>query len=162
MCPLLGLWWWNWRTMTVATTDIPTITMVLAKYWPETDRRQAHFTHKGPDHLVTMDNNSFPPKPPKHTNRYTSAWSERNGPIRGTESEVAGIISATISMKTVRESRTVMPGGRHKTPGSSGLQRKRREKTKVHEYTQWNSICGMLHLTSRYVFLTLLGKLIQF
>lgn len=41
----------------------------------------------------------------------------KNQPIRGTESEVAGIISATISMKTVRESRTVMPGGRRRAPG---------------------------------------------
>lgn len=31
-------------------------------------------------------------------------------PITGTESDVAGIISATSSIKTVRESRTVMPG----------------------------------------------------
>lgn len=31
--------------------------------------------------------------------------------MRGTESEVAGMISATSSMKTVRESRTVMPSG---------------------------------------------------
>lgn len=31
-------------------------------------------------------------------------------PIKGTESDVAGIISATSSIKTVRESRTVMPG----------------------------------------------------
>lgn len=31
-------------------------------------------------------------------------------PIRGTESEVAGMISATNSMKTVRDSNTVMPG----------------------------------------------------
>lgn len=31
-------------------------------------------------------------------------------PIRGTESEVAGMISATSNMKTVRDSSTVMPG----------------------------------------------------
>lgn len=31
--------------------------------------------------------------------------------MRGTESEVAGMISATSSMKTVKESRTVMPSG---------------------------------------------------
>lgn len=30
-------------------------------------------------------------------------------PIKGTESDVAGIISATSSIKTVRERRTVMP-----------------------------------------------------
>ena len=30
-------------------------------------------------------------------------------PIKGTESEVAGMISATSSMKTVRESKTVIP-----------------------------------------------------
>lgn len=30
--------------------------------------------------------------------------------MRGTESDVAGMISATSSMKTVSESRTVMPG----------------------------------------------------
>lgn len=44
MCPLLGLWWWNWSTITVATTDIATITMVLAKYWPENDRRERLLT----------------------------------------------------------------------------------------------------------------------
>ena len=32
-----------------------------------------------------------------------------NLPIRGTESEVAGMISATSSMKTVSDSRTVIP-----------------------------------------------------
>lgn len=32
-------------------------------------------------------------------------------PIRGTESDVAGMISATSSMKTVSDSSTVMPGG---------------------------------------------------
>lgn len=31
-------------------------------------------------------------------------------PIRGTESEVAGMISATSNMNTVRDSSTVMPG----------------------------------------------------
>lgn len=31
-------------------------------------------------------------------------------PIKGTESDVAGMISATRSMKTVSESKTVMPG----------------------------------------------------
>lgn len=30
-------------------------------------------------------------------------------PIKGTESEVAGIISATRSMKTVRDNKTVIP-----------------------------------------------------
>lgn len=45
-------------------------------------------------------------------------------PISGTESEVAGMISATISMKTVRESRTVMPEGRHKKSVRWGLQEK--------------------------------------
>jgi len=34
-----------------------------------------------------------------------------NLPISGTESEVAGMISATSSMNTVRESRTVIPAG---------------------------------------------------
>lgn len=33
-------------------------------------------------------------------------------PIKGTESDVAGIISATRSIKTVSESRTVMPEGK--------------------------------------------------
>lgn len=33
--------------------------------------------------------------------------------MSGTESEVAGIISATINMKTVRERRTVIPKGRN-------------------------------------------------
>lgn len=51
----------------------------------------------------------------------------KNPPIRGTESEVAGIISATISMKTVRESRTVMPRGRRRAPG-----RRRDGKTRAH------------------------------
>lgn len=36
-------------------------------------------------------------------------------PIKGTESEVAGIISATSSIKTVRESRTVMPAKESKS-----------------------------------------------
>lgn len=65
--------------------------------------------------------------------------SEKNPwPISGTESEVAGIISATISMKTVRESRTVMPGGQHKTPGSRGLQKKKRKKKKpLREENTW-------------------------
>lgn len=31
--PPWGSWWWNCSTMTVTTTDIPTIIMVLAKYW---------------------------------------------------------------------------------------------------------------------------------
>lgn len=38
----------------------------------------------------------------------------KHPPIRGTESEVAGMISATSSMKTVSESSTVMPWGRDK------------------------------------------------
>lgn len=44
-------------------------------------------------------------------------------PMRGTESEVAGIISATSSMKTVRDSSTVIPAGRHteKQMGSEAL-----------------------------------------
>lgn len=37
---------------------------------------------------------------------------EYNLPMRGTESDVAGMISATRSMKTVSESSTVMPGVR--------------------------------------------------
>lgn len=37
---------------------------------------------------------------------------EYNLPMRGTESDVAGMISATRSMKTVSESSTVMPGDR--------------------------------------------------
>lgn len=41
---------------------------------------------------------------------------------------MAGIISATISMKTVSESRTVMPGSRHKTPGEKRLLNKRRKE----------------------------------
>lgn len=135
--------------------------------WQSTDLRQTGGEHISLIRVLTvwlLWTMSVPPsKPPKPTNRYTHVHRQNeNGPIRGTESEVAGIISATISMKTVRESRTVMPGGRHKTPGSSGLQRKRREKKKVHEYTQCYSIFGMLHLTSRYVFLTLLRKFIRF
>lgn len=38
----------------------------------------------------------------------TKLW-RRHLPMRGTESDVAGMISATSSMKTVSESRTVMP-----------------------------------------------------
>lgn len=34
-------------------------------------------------------------------------------PIRGTESDVAGMISATSNMKTVRDSRTVIPAETH-------------------------------------------------
>ena len=40
-----------------------------------------------------------------HTRKY-------NPPMRGTESDVAGMISATRSMKTVSESSTVMPADR--------------------------------------------------
>lgn len=36
-------------------------------------------------------------------------------PSKGTHSDVAGIISATSSKKTVRESRTVMPGEENKS-----------------------------------------------
>lgn len=44
---------------------------------------------------------------------YTLRVRRRRGflPMRGTESEVAGMISATSSMKTVRDSRTVIPAG---------------------------------------------------
>lgn len=38
-------------------------------------------------------------------------------PMRGTESDVAGIISATSSIKTVRDSRTVIPAGKHRDTG---------------------------------------------
>ena len=31
--PPSGSWWWYCSTMTVTTTDRPTMTMVLAKYW---------------------------------------------------------------------------------------------------------------------------------
>lgn len=34
-------------------------------------------------------------------------------PIKGTESDVAGMISATKSINTVRESRTVIPATKH-------------------------------------------------
>lgn len=34
--------------------------------------------------------------------------------MRGTESDVAGMISATSSMKTVSDSSTVMPGDAHR------------------------------------------------
>lgn len=59
----------------------------------------------------------------KKEHQYTMHAKE-NWPIRGTESEVAGIISATISMKTVRDSRTVMPEGSRMTAGSRGLPKK--------------------------------------
>lgn len=36
-----------------------------------------------------------------------------NLPIKGTESDVAGMISATSSMKTVSESKTVIPGNKN-------------------------------------------------
>ena len=39
-------------------------------------------------------------------------------PMRGTESEVAGMISATSNMKTVSESSTVMPRGRQEENGN--------------------------------------------
>lgn len=39
--------------------------------------------------------------------------SEEISPMSGTESDVAGMISATSSMKTVRESSTVMPAQRN-------------------------------------------------
>lgn len=42
----------------------------------------------------------------------TTQIKKKNGshiPIRGTESDVAGMISATSSMKTVRDSKTVIP-----------------------------------------------------
>ncbi len=38
MCPPSGSWWWYCRTRTVAMTDRPTITMVVAKYWAETHK----------------------------------------------------------------------------------------------------------------------------
>lgn len=38
----------------------------------------------------------------------------RGSPIRGTESDVAGMISATSSMKTVRDSSTVIPADRER------------------------------------------------
>lgn len=41
---------------------------------------------------------------------------------------MAGIISATISMKTVSESRTVMPGSRYKKPGEKSLLKDSRRK----------------------------------
>lgn len=41
--PPCGSWWWNCRTMTVTTTDIPTIIMVLAKYWAvEKHKKKQH------------------------------------------------------------------------------------------------------------------------
>lgn len=40
---------------------------------------------------------------------FTHKHIKLNPPMRGTESDVAGIISATRSMKTVSESNTVMP-----------------------------------------------------
>lgn len=49
-----------------------------------------------------------PPLSPSHTN----AYKHTNIPIRGMESDVAGIISATSNMKTVRDSSTVIPGGK--------------------------------------------------
>lgn len=130
ICPLLRLWWWNWSTMTVATTDIPTITMVLAKYWPMTDGGQhLSFTITADGLYKTMNSHTTPSRKQEaslHRNMHMNAW--RNWPIRGTESEVAGITSATISMKTVSESRTVMPGSRHKTPGEKSLLNKRRKE----------------------------------
>lgn len=35
MFPPFGSWWWYCRTTTVAMTDIPTMIIILAKYWPE-------------------------------------------------------------------------------------------------------------------------------
>lgn len=159
MCPLLGLWWWNWRTMTVATTDIPTITMVLAKYCPKTDGG-AHFNYKV---AVCWEESIHWVSPHPHLKKtpktHKQIHTKRNWPIRGTESDVAGIISATISMKTVRESRTVMPGGRHRTPGSSGLQLKKKRESLVEQYI-WYGALDFSPLLS--VFLTPLGTLIWF
>lgn len=88
------------------------------------------FTHKGVNNVYDL-NMFVPPKTNKtHKDIHTYEKEENNWPISGTESDVAGIISATISMKTVRESRTVMPGGRHKTSGSCGLQRKNKRMLK--------------------------------
>lgn len=42
MCPPSGSWWWYCRTRTVAMTDRPTITMVVAKYWAETQTANIH------------------------------------------------------------------------------------------------------------------------
>lgn len=55
---------------------------------------------------------------------------------------MAGIISATINMKTVRESRTVMPGGRHETPGSGGLHGGRRKNERQYIST----VCVTVYL----------------
>lgn len=55
--------------------------------------------------------------------------SPRNGgikvflPIRGTESEVAGMISATSNINTVRDSSTVMPEGDKHADTSAETQR---------------------------------------
>lgn len=73
MCPLLGFWWWHWRTRTVATTDIPTITMVLTKYWPETRQGGSTFHSWGCWGSVCYEQcqSSPPKKTPKPTDIYT-------------------------------------------------------------------------------------------
>lgn len=54
---------------------------------------------------------SFTLLKPSHGLKTVTAKKEKGFlPIRGTESEVAGMISATNNMKTVSDSSTVMPG----------------------------------------------------
>lgn len=123
--------------MTVATTDIPTITMVLAKYWPERDRDVGKWTCFS--FLFNTRGTFFLCSSERERER-------QNQPIRGTESEVAGIISATISMKTVRESRTVMPGGRRREPGKQigGFEEEkgRRKNKSALSGTAWLLACS--------------------
>lgn len=38
MFPPFGSWWWYCSTTTVAMTDIPTMIIILAKYWPGRSR----------------------------------------------------------------------------------------------------------------------------
>lgn len=95
----------------------------------QTEGQHLSFTITADGFYKTVNSHTTPPRKHEaslHRNLHRNAW--RNWPIRGTESEVAGIISATISMKTVSESRTVMPGSRHKTPGEKSLLKDKRRK----------------------------------
>lgn len=63
-------------------------------------------------------------------------------PIRGTESDVAGMISATSSMKTVRDSNTVIPVEIHTHQLGWGGQNRAEWKGKWNKNTKSRAIAG--------------------
>lgn len=63
-------------------------------------------------------------------------------PIKGTESEVAGMISATSNMKTVSDSSTVMPG----EDDDKKTRIKNRENLSFHHFQQFFAWREFLHL----------------